>query len=83
MSLSVPLFRIIELISWQTSAYSSLFGEVPHTDTVRPLINGGKDQLEPHYRGEIIQREGIEKLLVETNTPHILYNGLYVHIHFF
>lgn len=31
--------------------------------TVRPLINGGKDQLESHYRGEIIQREGIEKLL--------------------
>lgn len=31
--------------------------------TVRPLINRGKDQLESHYRGEIIQRVGIEKLL--------------------
>lgn len=30
-----------------------------------------KDQLESHDNREEIQREGIEKLLLETNTPHI------------
>lgn len=48
--------------------------------TVPPLINGGKDQLESHYRGEIIQRVGIEKLLFGDKYTTFLYNGLYVHI---
>lgn len=51
------------------------------THTIQPLINGEKDQHESYYRGEIIQRVGIENYL-ETNTPHFLYSGLYVHIQF-
>lgn len=54
-ALPFPLFRIIELISWQTSAYSSFYmRSTTRRQTVWPLINGGKDRLESHYRGEII-----------------------------
>lgn len=48
--------------------------------TVRPLINGGKDQQESHYRGEIIQRGRYRKTIIWRQIHHIFFTMDYMYI---
>lgn len=53
------------------------------THTVQPLINGGKDQQESHYREKEYRGGSVLKKLPGdkyTTSFFFLYNGLYVHI---